>query len=1604
MGSLNIAEWTPDQVAEWMSGLGPKVAQYVPELHKQGLNGAKLLTLRCDDLEYLGIHIIGHQELLLEAIEHLRNFHYEISRECVQQLALRVSSAASSLARALRHHMDARLETQSLADVARTVHAVKPLVCWLDSWPLCSGSPLAERKTALLKLSLEAATCAQRDRFAEQPARAVAAAAAAVAAVADYIIQDVSDPTILQPASLDAVSLRQGERALGFEVLRSLCGHHQLAHLRFASPAHASGLVHEADEIVQVGGKCVIGWSGEAVERACADAARGAGELQLRLRRRGARALPAAPLRPHLALHSCGCGGAAPARRPPRRCGRTWRCTGDTRHVPLSHTLSAAAAPGAAQVTRDTCPLTHTLSCGCGGAAPARCPPRRCGRTWRCTGDTRHVPLSHTLSAAAAPGAAQVTRDTCPLTHTLSCGRTWRCTGDTRHVPSHTHSQLRLRRRGARALPAAPLRPHLALHSCGRTWRCTGDTRHVPSHTHSQLRLRRRRARALPAAPLRPHLALHSCGRTWRCTGDTRHVPSHTHSQLRLRRRGARALPAAPLRPHLALHSCGRTWRCTGDTRHVPSHTHSQLRLRRRGARALPAAPLRPHLALHSCGCGGAAPARRPPRRCGRTWRCTGDTRHVPLSHTLSAAAAPGAAQVTRDTCPSHTHSQLRPHLALHSCGCGGAAPARCPPRRCGRTWRCTGDTRHVPSHTHSQLRLRRRGARALPAAPLRPHLALHRYEPRPPRPPQPPAPAPPSPAPSSSDDSEALSPPASPTLHLDTARLYPPKPAAARARRHSVCGGSPRATRPPLAVDRFWQELQQQRWVHGGSPEPDDFTLLSTCLQAVSCSTGLQLSPRPRTCPAVPRPRVNERPNPGPGPAPDPAPAFAPAPAHSRGKLDKSHSTPAYDFEPSEPGVLTSQTIPESPTTPTAPATPPHCPWKEKAGQILDFKKSSSQIEEAIQLRSRRGHADDDKVDIFSDEDVRPIDEDSKLEIVETVNVVLSESFKVTERTTVEEVKRVMKVERKSSPKYSADDTSSDDQIPIPVKYPKPRITERYRPADIPPEPPPRPYILTRDPPIPPPRDSISREARGHVTPREVSPPAARVVPRELSPAAQATPRAPPRDARPPAPAGPPAHVRDVLWARAGDNAQAPSRPLSKRDIQLVAAPRRELPALSGAERPEGGAGAGAGAPGDAAGARAVLPKRGLKKKNSMLAKRRGVAARALAAGGAAGGAWQRVRTRGGAARWAARHLLLAHSLLYAFRSADAPRAACMIYLEGCTASAAPEVKSRPHAFKVYHTGTAFYFACESQEATQAWIQLIHRATLLPSLLSEMELSKQFSETDYSDTESDNESTERRNEKDRQIEKEREKEKSKFGSLKKLTHRSGRSESQENVNQATATSLDRKYLRFFSRARPKDEAKNVKSKPVGAPVPTEHYRSYRREVSNPIKPSKPTKPTKPTPINYIHASNPNLLDFEKSDFVTKPAIQIPKPPAAEKPVGFVTLEQFMLQKQAEERRGGERRRARVGDRGRGEGLGYELEESAPRSERRPPGRHAQAESPQTPPTQTPTESGAGGVSRLRLMFGSNRSEPSAQYPHLQCPPTFQPETYSLSRPPRPRD
>lgn len=53
------------------------------------------------------------------------------------------------------------------------------------------------------------------------------------------------------------------------------------------------------------------------------------------------------------------------------------------------------------------------------------------------------------------------------------------------------------------------------------------------------------------------------------------------------------------------------------------------------------------------------------------------------------------------------------------------------------------------------------------------------------------------------------------------------------------------------------------------------------------------------------------------------------------------------------------------------------------------------------------------------------------------------------------------------------------------------------------------------------------------------------------------------------------------------------------------------------------------------------------------------------------------------------------------------------MIFLPGFTVSPAEEVKSRNFSFKVYHTGTTFYFAAESEDELSRWVESFSRVTV---------------------------------------------------------------------------------------------------------------------------------------------------------------------------------------------------------------------------------------------------------------------------------------------------
>ncbi|KAK2578688.1 hypothetical protein KPH14_011657 [Odynerus spinipes] len=267
MAYVNVAEWKTDQVCEWLKGLDNSVLPYVHSFMNHGVNGQQLLSLRSEDLEHLGVLKLGHQEIILEAVEYLRNFHYELDRENLQLLALRLSCQAHSLYNELSRQTDSKpVTTQTLSDVASVVMTVKPLVRWLDRPPFSGQLEYNDKKAELMKLALEMATCAQRDRFAEKPIEEIRSTCEQLAKLADYVIQDVADPMILQPVTLDLATLkkRPGDE-LGFFILPSFHGIHQIADIKFGSAAHQCGKMEEGDEIVQINYQTVVGWERKSV-------------------------------------------------------------------------------------------------------------------------------------------------------------------------------------------------------------------------------------------------------------------------------------------------------------------------------------------------------------------------------------------------------------------------------------------------------------------------------------------------------------------------------------------------------------------------------------------------------------------------------------------------------------------------------------------------------------------------------------------------------------------------------------------------------------------------------------------------------------------------------------------------------------------------------------------------------------------------------------------------------------------------------------------------------------------------------------------------------------------------------------------------------------------------------------------------------------------------------------------------------------------------------------------------------------------------------------------------------------------------------------------
>jgi len=301
MAYVNVLEWRSEQVAEWLQGLDDAIGPYVQFFINNNVTGQGLLNMTTEDLNKLHVEKIGHQELILEALEHLRNLHHNLDTENFQYICLRLSCKARSLCNEIRmchpeiadsgypsstlnsngsvgstSNKQAIVSTETMSAVADVLDCLWTLISWLDRPPFNNNTNnqqhyYVEFKKKFCDIGLQLATSAQRDTFAENPVRKVLDCCKGLDDLSDTLIREVNDSLILQPASLDVAHVKKRSNSyncgaedanfgIAFEPF-PLAGVHVINSVRFQSPAHQCDRIHPGDEIVQINYQTVIGWS-----------------------------------------------------------------------------------------------------------------------------------------------------------------------------------------------------------------------------------------------------------------------------------------------------------------------------------------------------------------------------------------------------------------------------------------------------------------------------------------------------------------------------------------------------------------------------------------------------------------------------------------------------------------------------------------------------------------------------------------------------------------------------------------------------------------------------------------------------------------------------------------------------------------------------------------------------------------------------------------------------------------------------------------------------------------------------------------------------------------------------------------------------------------------------------------------------------------------------------------------------------------------------------------------------------------------------------------------------------------------------------------------
>ncbi|KAM3602309.1 uncharacterized protein V6R79_001671 [Siganus canaliculatus] len=266
-----VSKWSPQQVVDWMRGLDDGLQQYVDSFQQQQVDGEKLLRMSHQELLSLGVMRVGHQELVLEAVDLLCALNHGVESDNLKTLVAQMRAAHHGLSSAVSQRRKnpayhSRICHQPsngfLTAVVELIAAAKNLLAWLDRTPLTSANDFSSTKGRIIQLCLELTSTVQKDCTVYEIEEKILEVSRSLNSICEKTVQATADPSKSQRSRLEEVHItdvKPGE-GLGIYIKSTYDGLHVITGTTENSAADKTQRIHAGDEVVQVNSQTVVGW------------------------------------------------------------------------------------------------------------------------------------------------------------------------------------------------------------------------------------------------------------------------------------------------------------------------------------------------------------------------------------------------------------------------------------------------------------------------------------------------------------------------------------------------------------------------------------------------------------------------------------------------------------------------------------------------------------------------------------------------------------------------------------------------------------------------------------------------------------------------------------------------------------------------------------------------------------------------------------------------------------------------------------------------------------------------------------------------------------------------------------------------------------------------------------------------------------------------------------------------------------------------------------------------------------------------------------------------------------------------------------------------